>query len=131
MELDDIRTQSVAYPAQLEGMLIGYELARKLDKEEFDHYIKQFVRNDLFNNLAKHIPHDQLQEQLDKFLQLSEYEIIPVEVGVTEADSRVHDIQGSKQTDVKRGTVAEVIVPGLMQKPDNRIVQKPVVIRGE
>ncbi len=131
LESDDIRTQSIAYPAQLEGMLIGYELARKLDEEEYDRYIKQFVKDNLFNNVAKYIPLDQLHEQLDKFLQLAEYEIIPVEVGVTEADSRVHDIQGSKQTDVKRGTVAEVITPGLMQKTDNYIVQKPVVIRGE
>ena len=68
---------------------------------------------------------------MDRFLKLADYEVIPVEVGVTEADSLVHDIQGSKQTDVKRGTVAEVITPGLMQKTDNYIVQKPVVIRGE
>lgn len=131
LESDEIRVQSIAYPAQLEGMLIGYELARKSDEEEMDRFIKQFVKDNLFNNVAKNIPHDQIQEQLDRFLQLANYEVIPVEVGVTEADSLVHDIQGSKQTDVKRGTVAEVITPGLMQKTDNYIVQKPVVIRGE
>ncbi|RKU25053.1 hypothetical protein C6497_16905 [Candidatus Poribacteria bacterium] len=131
LDLDEIRVQSIAYPAQLKGTLIGFELALELDEEEFEQYIKQFVRNDLFNNITKDIPHDQLPDQLNKFLQLAGFEVIPVEVGVTEADSRVHDIQGSKQTDVKRGTVAEVITPGLMQKTDNYIVQKPVVIRGE
>lgn len=131
LDLDDIRNQSIAYPAQVKGMLIGFELARELDEVEFEQYIKQFVRNDLFNNITNHISNDHLPEQLDKFLQLAGFEVIPVEVGVTEADSRVHDIQGSKQTDVKRGTVAEVITPGLMQKTDNYIVQKPVVIRGE
>ena len=130
-ELGDIRDQSITYPAYLKGVLIGYELGRKVDEAGSDQIIPQFIRNNLFNNVAKHIPHDQLQEQLDRFLQLADYEVIPVEVGITEADSRFHEIQGSKQTGVKRGTVAEVVSPGLMQKKDRIIVQKPVVIRGE
>ena len=130
-ELGDIRDQSITYPALFTGVLIGNELGRKVDEAGSDQIIPQFIRNNLFNNVAKHIPHDQLQEQLDRFLQLADYEVIPVEVGITEADSRFHEIQGSKQTGVKRGTVAEVVSPGLMQKKDRIIVQKPVVIRGE
>lgn len=131
MELGDLRDQSITYPAHLEGVLIGYELGRKVDEIGSDQFIPQFIKNQLFNNVANHIPHDQLQEQLDRFLQLANYEVIPVEVGTTEVDSRFHEIQGSKQTGVKRGTVAEVIKPGLMLKTDRTIVQKPVVIRGE
>ena len=130
-ELGDIRDQSITYLAHLEGVLIGYEFGRKVDEATDAQFIPQFIRNDLFNNVAKYIPHDQLQEQLDKFLQLADYEVIPVEVGVTEADSRFHEIQGSEQTGVKRGTVAKVVGPGLMQKTDRTIVQKPVVIRAE
>ncbi|MCY4553660.1 MAG: hypothetical protein OXC79_08295 [Candidatus Poribacteria bacterium] len=130
-ELGDIRDQSITYLAHREGVLIGYELGRKVNEATDAQFIPQFIRNDLFNNVAKYIPHDQLQEQLDRFLQLTDYEVIPVEVGVTEADSRFHEIQGSEQTSVRRGTVAEVISPGLMQKTDRTIVQKPVVIRGE
>lgn len=131
IELGNIRAQSITYLAQLEGVLIGYELGRKVDEVGSDEIIPHFIRNQLFNNVANHIPHDQLQKQLDRFLQLADYEVIPIEVGITEADSRFHEIQSSKQTGVKRGTVAEVISPGLMQKTDNFIVQKPVVIRGE
>ena len=130
-ELDAIRNQAITYPAHLEGVLIGYELGRMVDEATDTQFIPQFIRNDLFNNVAKYIPHDQLQEQLDKFLQLADYEVIPIEIGITEADSRVHEIQSSKQTGVKRGTVAEVARPGLMQRTDRIIVQKPVVIRGE
>ena len=130
-ELGDIRDQSITYLAHREGVLIGYELGRKVDEATDAQFIPQFIRNDLFNNVAKYIPHDQLQAQLDKFLQLVDYEVIPVEVGGTEADSRFHEIQGSEQAGVKRGTVAKIISPGLMQKTDNVIVQKPVVIRGE
>ena len=131
MELGDLRDQSITYPAHLEGVLIGYELGRKVDEIGLDQFIPQFIKNQLFNNVANHIPHDQLQEQLDRFLQLANYEVIPIEVGTTNVDSLVHDIQGSKQTGVKRGTVAEVIKPGLMLKTDRAIVQRPVVIRGE
>ena len=130
-KLGDIRDQSITYLAHLEGVLIGYEFGRKVDEATDAQFIPKFIRNDLFNNVAKYIPHDQLQEQLDKFLQLVDYEVIPVEVGVTEADSRFYEIQGSEQTGVKRGTVAKVVSPGLMQKTDRTIVQKPIVIRGE
>ena len=71
------------------------------------------------------MPPDTLSKKLDKFLQLVDLEIIPIEIGKTEADSRLHDIQESQQTDVKRGTIAEVTQPGLMQKTDRAIVQKP------
>ena len=131
MDLGDIRDRSIIYPAQLEWAFIGHELGRKVDDPRLDQFIPEFIRNHLFNNVARHIPHDQLQEKLDRFLKLVDYEVIPIEVGITEADSRIHDIQGSIQSDVKRGTVAEVISSGLMQKTDNFIVQKPVVIRGE
>ena len=130
-ELGDIRDQSITYPAHLEGALIGYELGRKIDEAGLDQFIPQFIKNQLFNNVARHIPHDQLPEQLVRFLQLADYEVIPIEVGITEVNSHVHEIQDSKQAGVKRGTVAEVVSPGLMQKTDRIIVQKPVVIRGE
>lgn len=131
VELDTIRDWSIAYPAQFEGVLIGYELGHQVDEAGSDQIIPQFIKDQLFNNVARHIPHDQLQEQLDKYLQLADYEVIPIEVGITEADSRFHEIQGSKHTGVKRGTVAEVVNPGLMQKTDRSIVQKPTVIRAE
>ena len=130
-ELGDIRDQSITYLAHREGVLIGYELGRKVDEATDAQFIPQFIKNQLFNNVTRHIPHDRLQEQLDKFLQLADYEVIPIEIGITEADSRVHEIQSSKQTGVKRGTVAEVARPGLMQRTDRIVVQKPVVIRGE
>lgn len=77
------------------------------------------------------MPSDSLSEKLDKFLQLVDLEIVPIEIGITLANSRVHDIQGSEQTGVRRGTVAEIINPGLRKRSNGTRVQKPVVIRGE
>ena len=81
--------------------------------------------------MSRFVPFDQLPEQLEQCLQLVGYEIVPIEIGKTQADARVHDIQGSRQTDVVSGTVVEVILPGLRRKIDGEIIQKPVVIRGE
>ena len=81
--------------------------------------------------MSRFVPFDQLPEQLEQCLQLVGYEVVPIEIGETQADARVHEIQGSRQTNGEPGTVVEVILPGLSRKIDGEIVQKPVVIRGE
>ena len=126
-EVNRIRNECANYVAKFESILRNYELDREVNIS----ICEQFIKNQLFNNLARFMPPDTLSKKLDKFLQLVDLEIIPIEIGKTEADSRLHDIQESQQTDVKRGTIAEVTQPGLMQKTDRAIVQKPVVIRGE
>ena len=101
------------------------------NSEEYDQFISQFVKDRLFNGVSRFVPFDQLPERLERCLQLVGYEIIPIEIGKTQADARVHDIQGSRQTDNENGTVVEVILSGLRRIADGEIVQKPVVIRGE
>jgi len=128
IDLDRVRNACADYVAEFEDVLRNYELECEVDNLLV---CEQFVRNQIFNNLARYMPSDSLSEKLNKFLQLVNWEIIPIEIGLTEADSRFHEIQGSEQAGVKPGTVAEVINPGLMQKTDRIIVQKPVVIRGE
>ena len=127
-DLDRVRNACADYVVEFEGVLRNYELGCEVDNPLV---CEQFVRNQIFNNLARYMPSDSLSEKLNEFLQLVNWEIIPIEIGLTEADSRVHEIQESRQTNVRRGTVAEVIQPGLRQKADGAIVQKPVVIRGE
>ena len=72
-----------------------------------------------------------MPKQLDELLQIVGYEGVPIEIGKTQADSRVHDIQSSRQTNAESGTIVEVVLPGLQRKADGEIIQKPVVIRGE
>ena len=120
-----------AYVSRFEGMLFGYQLRCEIDEAEYDQFIPQFIKDRLFYGVARFVPFEQLHKKLDKFLDLVGYEIVPIEIGKTEADSRVHDIQGSKQTNEKPGTVVEVVIPGLQRKADGEIVQKPTVIRGE
>ena len=126
-EVNRIQNECIDYVAEFESILRQYELELEVDTS----ICELFIKNQLFTNLARFMPSEALAEKLDKFLQLVNWEIIPIEIGLTEADSRFHEIQGSKQTGVKRGTIAEVIQPGLMETMDGAIVQKPVVIRGE
>ena len=131
-ELNHIRNQCALYVAQFEGRLFGYEEGCKIDDlAEYDQFIPQFIKDRLFNGVARFIPPERLPKQLDGFLQLVGYEVVPIEIGKTKADARVHEIQGSRQIGVEPGTIIEVVLPGLRRITDGKIVQKPVVIRGE
>ena len=130
-ELENVRRDCALYEARFEGMLIGYELGREVDIAEYNVFLPQFIADRLFNGVARCIPFEQLSERLDKFLRSVGYEIVPIEVGHTKADSRVHEIQNSRQTGDEPGTIVEVVLPGLQRIADGTIVQKPLVIRGE
>ena len=57
-------------------------------------------------------------------------ETIPIEIGITKADSQIHEIQGTVQGKYQSGVIAEVVMPGLRQISDQTIVRKPIVFRG-
>ena len=131
-ELNEIREKCEHYITWFEGRLFGYEERGEINNlKKYDQFIPQFIKDRLFNGIARFVPFDQLPERLDKFLQLVGYEVVPIEIGKTKVDARVHDIQGSRQTGDEPGTIVDVILPGLRQTTDGEIIQKPVVIRGE
>ena len=131
IELNRIRNQCIAYAAYFEGVLTGYELTYKVDEEEYNQFIPQFITYRLFNEVAGFVPFEDLPEKMEKFLRFLDYEVVPIKIGVTKADSHVHDIQESRQTNGEPGTVVEVVLPGLRRITDSEIIQKPIVIRGE
>ena len=128
---NEFQNECTAYVSRYEGLLIGFQLGCTIDEKEYDQFIPQFVKDRLFNSVARFIKFDQLPEQLDEYLQLVGYEVVPIEIGKTQADARMHEVQGSRQTNAEPGTVVEVILPGLQRIDDSEIIQKPVVIRGE
>ena len=119
------------YVSRFEGMLTGLQLARKIDDTEYNQFIPQFIKDRLFNGVARFIPFDDISQQLDEYLQLVGYKVVPIEIGKTQADARLHEIQSSRQANAEPGTVVEVVLPGLQRIDDGEIVQNPVVIRGE
>ena len=119
------------YVSRFEGMLTGLQLGRKIDDTEYNQFIPQFIKDRLFNGVVRFIPFDNIPEQLNDFLQFVGYEMVPIEIGKTQADARTHEIQGSQQTNAESGTIIEVVLPGLQRIDNGEIIQKPVVIRGE
>ena len=131
-ELNKIWDKCNLHVARFEGRLFGYEERCEIDNlEEYNRFIPEFIKDRLFNRVARFLTSEQFPEQLKQYLELVGYEVVPIEIGKTQADARVHDIQGSQRTDGELGTVVEVILPGLRRIADDEIIQKPVVIRGE
>ena len=130
-ELNHLRNECIAYAAHFEGVLTAYELTYKVDEEEYNQFIPQFIRYRLFNEIADFVPFEDLPEKMERFLRFLDYEVVPIEIGITKANSHGHDIRESRQTKGEPGTVIEIVSPGLRRIADGEIVQKPVVIRGE
>lgn len=128
---NEFKNKCAAYVSRNEGLLIGYQLGREIDETEYNQFIPQFIKDRLFNSVARYLSFEKLPKQLDELLELIGYEVVPIEIGKTAADARVHEIQGSRQATVESGAIVEVILPGLRRKADGETIQKPVVIRGE
>lgn len=71
------------------------------------------------------------KKHLPNILRMMNLELVPIEIGQTEADSRIHDIQGSQRGAYPRGVVADIIQHGVRRISDKQIIRKPVVMRGE
>lgn len=71
------------------------------------------------------------EDYLPNILQMMSLELVPIDIGQTEADSRIHDIQGSQRGAYQRGVVADIIQHGVRRITDRQIIRKPVVMRGE
>lgn len=130
-EFHELQIKCNCYVAHFEGMLYGYELQCSLHKEDYNDYIPKFIKDNLFNGVAKYLDTEQPPEQLQNFLAIADYETMPLEIGKTEADAHYHEIRQTRQTSGEQGKIVEVIIPGLQRISDGEIIQKPVVVRGE
>ena len=128
---NEFKDKCTAYVARYEGVLIGYQMGCQTAETDYNQFIPQFIKDRLFNGVARFIKSDQLPKQVDELLAFVGYEVVPIEIGRTQADARIHEIQSSQQTNAESGTIVEVVLPGLQRKADGEIIQKPVVIRGE
>ena len=130
--LNEIPNKCNLHVVRFKDRLFYYEEQCEIDDlEQYNQFISEFIKDRLFNGVARFLSVEQFPEHLYQCLQLVGYEVFPIQIGETKADARLHDIQASRQTGVVPGTIVEVVLPGLRRKTDGEIVQKPVVIRGE
>ncbi|MBU0700511.1 hypothetical protein KKE26_04350, partial [bacterium] len=109
----------------------------KYCQQEYD----EFIRRDLVNVFVsaidrlgfekeKKIPQE-VESSLKEIFKIIGIEEIPVEIGETKADARVHTVEETKTGDYVDGAVICVHFRGIMFKSDEKVIKKPVVIRGE
>ena len=93
--------------------------------------LRKFVLDHLFEGVAKLFPHDDFPPNFITTLNLVGLEVIPIEIGETKADPRLHDIQGTKPQPDAKDTIVEVVFPGLRDSATQQVIRKPAVIKGE
>ena len=95
----------------------------------FKKFLIEFVRDKLFPSVAEFSDLPSVQTRLNWFLDLVEYEIIPIEPGKTKISQEHHDVKEKRDSEFESETVVEVITPGLQTKGGKRVVQNAVVIQ--
>lgn len=105
--------------------------AEKVRIPVFKKFLLEFIRDKLFIEVAKYSDQPSVQSRLKWFLDLVEYEIIPIEPGKTKVSHEHHDVKEKRNCELESDTVAEVILPGLQTKDGKRVVQNALVIQAE
>ncbi len=105
--------------------------AEKVRIPVFKKFLLEFVRDKLFPRVAEFSDLPSVQKRLNWFLDLVDYEIIPIEPGKTKISHEHHDVKEKRNCDLETDTVAEVIKPGIQKKDSKRVIQNAVVIQAE
>lgn len=105
--------------------------AEKVRVPAFKKYLLEFVRDKLFPIVADFSMLNSVQSRLNWFLDLVDYELIPIELGITKFSPDVHEIKDICNSDFETDTIVEVITPGLQLKGGKRVVQNAIVIQAE
>ncbi len=132
-DLEKIRTNCNAYIHRFSTQLVELDKshAQKIEILTFKKFLVEFIRDKLFLNIAKCIHPSPMPERLNWFLELLDYEIIPIEIGKTKFSRRYHKLSGIKESEFEPGAIVEVLCPGLQSRDGKRVVQTAVVIQSE
>ncbi len=103
--------------------------AEKVRIPVFKKFLIEFIRDKLFPSVVEFSDLPSVQTRLNWFLDLVDYEIIPIEPGKTKISLEHHDVKDKRDCEYEAETVAEVLTPGLQTKDGKRVVQNAVVIQ--
>lgn len=105
--------------------------AEKVRVSAFKKFLLEFIRDKLFPKAAEFSSLKSVQKRLNWFLNLVDYELIPIEPGKTKFSPELHDVKEKRNSDLEAETIVEVISPGLQTKDGKRIIQNAVVVQAE
>jgi hypothetical protein len=105
--------------------------AEKVRVSAFKKFLLEFVRDRLFPVVAEFSSQKSVQSRLNWFLDLIDYELMPIEPGKTKFSPEYHEVKEKRSTDFESDTIVEVVAPGLQVKGGKRVIQNAVVIQAE
>lgn len=105
--------------------------ADKVKIAAFKKYLVEFVRDKLFPNVAEFSSSNSVQSRLNWFLNLVDYELMPIEPGKTKFSDEFHELKEKRSSDFESDTIVEVVTPGLQSKDGRRVIQNAVVVQAE
>ena len=132
-ELEHIQKDCDSYLKRFSEKLSTLEQkhAEKVRVPAFKKFLLDFVRDRLFPTVAEFTTLKSVQIRLSWFLDLVDYELMPIEPGVTKFSPEIHELKDVCSSDFDPDTIVEVVTPGLQLKGGTRIVQNAVVIQAE
>jgi molecular chaperone GrpE (heat shock protein) len=105
--------------------------ADKVKIPAFKKYLVEFVRDKLFADVAEFSSLNSVQSRLNWFLELVDFELMPIEPGKTKFSPEFHELREKRSSDFESDTIVEVVSPGLQSKDGKRVIQNAVVIQAE
>lgn len=132
-DLENIQRDCNSYLQRFSEKLSTLEQkhAEKVRVPAFKKFLLEFVRDRLFPTVAEFSSLKSVQTRLSWFLDLVDYELMPIEPGITKFSPDLHELKDVCSSDFDSDTIVEVVTPGLQLKGGKRIVQNAVVIQAE
>ena len=105
--------------------------AEKVKIPAFKKFLVEFIRDKVFPNVVEFSSLNMVQSRLNWFLDLVDYELIPIEPGKTKFSPEYHDLKEKRSSEFEPDTIIEVVSPGLQSKGGERVIQNAVVVQAE
>lgn len=132
-DLMDIKKDCDIYIQRFSEKLANLEQkhADKVKIPAFKKFLVDFVREKLYPNVAEFTSQNSVQSRLNWFLDLVNYEVMPIEPGKTKFSTEHHEPKEKRSSEYESDTIVEVISPGLQSKDGTRVIENAVVVVAE
>ena len=132
-DLMDIQKDCDTYLQRFSEKLAALEQkhAEKVKLPAFKKFLVEFVRDKLFPEVAEFSSLNSVQPRLNWFLDLVDYELMPIEPGKTKISMQCHEVKEKRNSDFESNTIVEVLSPGLQSKDGKKVIQTAVVVQAE
>ena len=132
-DLMDIQKDCDTYLQRFSEKLAALEQkhAEKVKIPAFKKFLVEFIRDKVFPNVAEFSSLNMVQSRLNWFLDLVDYELMPIEPGKTKFSPQYHELKEKRSSEFESDTIVEVVSPGLQSKDGERVIQNAVVVQAE